>query len=125
MVYSEPITVEDIVLHGDKLSVSATPANEGYNDPEVSFESGVTFGQVINNVNVAVQSGGGKTFYVQYNQGNADNGNNLPVENPQPRVYPNGVSVQTNTLSKADTSIPSYTVTYTRDDWASSGPAAD
>lgn len=125
MVYSEPITVEDIVLHGDKLSVSATPADEGYNSPEVSFESGVAFGQVVNNVNVTVQSGGGKTFYVQYNQGNADNGNNLPTENPQPRVYPNGVSVRSNLLPKATQSDPSYTVTYTRDDLAHSGPTSD
>lgn len=87
----------------------------------------------------------GNTYYVYYKQGNASNTTGLP--STQSRIYPNAVTLATNSMTKSNTSasgasityaaglsnggtLPSKTtatdtISYTKDGWTTSSTATD
>ena len=65
--------------------------------------------KVIGDVAVSVTAGTGKTYYVYYNKGTSTGGT-LPEATP--RTYPNAATIDTNNMTKSNTTANSYTVSY-------------
>lgn len=99
------------VLYGDTLNVTASPSNH-YNNPTVSFSSGVTNGKVTGDVVVGITAGTGKTYSVTYSNSDSTITGTLPTK--QSAVYPNTITLSTNSMTKSNLVQNSYVVSYAR-----------